>query len=264
MAIGVVSWAGYSAFAQPPQAPPASLRIAELEARLYALEAGRERRAELQNALLQPVFLLSGVESVGSAVLVGRQRDGAGSRYFALTNFHVVRDILAEREAAAEPVVDASFERAGGTIHLAALAVAEDPARDLALLRLDTALELGDPARLAPRARSGELQPFASVFTVGCPLGTGVQATHGTISRPHWELDGRRYLMVNSPAYFGNSGGGVFLEETRELVGVFAKIYTYGSFHPQVVTHMGLAVPLEEVHAWLEGAGYAWLLPQEP
>jgi hypothetical protein len=54
----------------------------------------------------------------------------------------------------------------------------------------------------------------------------------------------------------------VFLEETQELIGVFAKIYTHGSFRPQVVTHMGLAVPLSVIHRWLEDEGYSYLLPK--
>ena len=69
--------------------------------------------------------------------------------------------------------------------------------------------------------------------------------------------------MISSPAYFGNSGGGVFLEETQELIGVFAKIYTHGSYRPQVVTHMGLAVPLPVLHEWLESEGYGHLLPPD-
>jgi len=69
--------------------------------------------------------------------------------------------------------------------------------------------------------------------------------------------------MISSPAYFGNSGGGVFLEQSQELIGIFAKIYTHGSYRPQVVTHMGLAVPLPVVHEWLESEGYGHLLPEE-
>ena len=61
---------------------------------------------------------------------------------------------------------------------------------------------------------------------------------------------------------FGNSGGGVFHGDTLELVGIFAKIYTHGSYRPQVITHMGLAVPLDRLHSWLSEVGYEHLLPQ--
>ena len=68
--------------------------------------------------------------------------------------------------------------------------------------------------------------------------------------------------MVSSPAFFGNSGGGVFLADSLELIGVFSKIYTHGSYRPQLVTHMGLAVPLDVRHDWLADMGYGFLDPE--
>ena len=62
--------------------------------------------------------------------------------------------------------------------------------------------------------------------------------------------------MVSTPAYFGNSGGGVFLAETCELIGIFSKIYTHGTYQPQVITHMGLAVPINVIHDWLDEIGF--------
>ena len=78
------------------------------------------------------------------------------------------------------------------------------------------------------------------------------------ITRETWEVSGEPYWMVSSPAYFGNSGGGVFHAETLELVGIFAKIYTHGSYRPQVITHMGLAVPLKAL-AQLAWRSRVWL-----
>ncbi len=39
---------------------------------------------------------------------------------------------------------------------------------------------------------------------------------------------------------------------TRELIGVFSKIYTHGKGTPVVVPHMGLCTPIELVYEWLE------------
>jgi S1-C subfamily serine protease len=134
--------------------------------------------------------------------------------------------------------------------------IAHDAAIDLALLRIDTKLDLGRVASLAPRSRTKVIDTFTEIYTVGCPLGTPVQATSGEISREDWTMEAEDYWMISTPAYFGNSGGGVFLAETCELIGIFSKIYTHGTYQPQVITHMGLAVPIDVIHDWLDELGF--------
>jgi S1-C subfamily serine protease len=222
------------------------------------------RRARLQEEILRPVFQIAGVEAVGSAVLLRRGHDEEGEHYLALSCYHVLRDIVNAREGDPHEVVfDTLFDRLDRDepLRVPARMIAENPAADLALLRLDTADDLGPVARIAPLERLDGIEPFSEVYTVGCPLGTSAQATRGEVTRTDWTVGDEPYWMVSSPAYFGNSGGGVFLQETNELVGIFSKIYTHGSYRPQVVTHMGLAVPLDVIHAWLTEIGHAALLP---
>ena len=245
--------------------------LAELGARLesgaaspQAAPAGAERAAQrrhrLQREILEPVVRLSGGSAAGSAVLIARETGPeavVAPAWLALSSSHVIRDILGEDLAFEELCrlpLEAVVEREG-ELHLQAFLVAEDRSTDLALLRIPSRRSLEPVARLAPRERLLEIETFTPVYTTGCPLGTAPQATRGEITRLGWEVDGQSYWMISAPAYFGNSGGGVFLEETGELAGVFSKIYTHGSLRPQVVTHMGLAVPLDVVHAWLEELG---------
>ena len=49
-----------------------------------------------------------------------------------------------------------------------------------------------------------------------------------------------------------NSGGGIYRYGTRQLIGVFSKIYTHGQNHPVVVPHLGLCTPIDLVYSWLE------------
>lgn len=223
-------------------------------------------RARLRREILQPVFQVSGEDAVGSAVLVHRGEDEDGSYYLALSCYHVLRDIV-HFEESKDPhsvLFDAIFDQLpGGEQIVQARMLAENIPADLALLRIDTELELGGVARIAPLERERVVAPFSPIYTVGCPLGTSAQATRGEVTRDDWLVDGQNYWMVSSPAYFGNSGGGVFLSEGNELVGIFSKIYTHGNYRPQVVTHMGLAVPLSTIHAWLVEVGYGELLPQD-
>lgn len=242
-----------------------SLRTSARERAVLAASLRPEgRRASLQKDILRPVFQISGAEAVGSAVLLRRGHDEQGDYYLALSCYHVLRDIVAAAEGDPHQVVfDTLFDQLddGKDLRVPARMIAENPAADLALLRLETSLDLGPVARLAPLERLSEIEAFSEVYTVGCPLGTSAQATHGEVTRTDWTVGDEPYWMVSSPAYFGNSGGGVFLADSHELVGIFSKIYTHGSYRPQVVTHMGLAVPLDVIHKWLREVGHAELLP---
>lgn len=221
-------------------------------------------RANLRRDVLSPVFQVSGEEAVGSAVLVHHGSDENGPFYLALSCFHVLRDIVDFNNTDTPHEVDFEniFDQLGDkAITVTGRMVAENVGADLALIRIDTDLDLGQIATVAPLPHGELVDAFTPVYTVGCPLGTSAQATRGEVTRNDWVVDGQDYWMVSSPAYFGNSGGGVFLEESHELVGIFSKIYTHGTYRPQVVTHMGLAVPLATIHAWVQEIGYGHILP---
>ena len=224
------------------------------------------RRRQLREDILRPVFQVTGDDAVGSAVLIHRGEDEQGAYYLALSAYHVLRDIVSNEDGIDphEVVFENIFDQMeNGPVTVKGVMLAEKIDSDLALLRINTDQDLGAVAQLAPLERRRLVDAFTSVYTVGCPLGTNAQATRGEITRDDWIVDEQPYWMVSSPAYFGNSGGGVFLEETHELIGVFSKIYTHGNYRPQVITHMGLAVPLETIHAWLIDAGYGFLVEPE-
>lgn len=239
--------------------------------------AGPDART-LRERLLRPVFQIDAVESVGSGVLVWRDEDERGQYYLALSAQHVLRDLFPEESGEeAGAAKDASAPRAPAIPHtevdipcvfdqildhpvrLTARLLAENVPADLALLEIRTEVDLGPVARLAARDAERAVDAFTAIWTVGCPLGTTAQATRGEVTRVDWHVGQQPMWMVSSPAFFGNSGGGVFLADSLELIGVFSKIYTHGTYRPQVVTHMGLAVPLGVLHDWLDEAGYGFL-----
>jgi hypothetical protein len=102
------------------------------------------------------------------------------------------------------------------------------------------------------------------VCAVGCPLGNDPVPTHGEVSSLANELNGANYWMINAPTYFGNSGGGVYRADTRQLIGVFSKIYTHGKGNPVVIPHMGLCTPISAVYEWLAAEQLAHLLQSRP
>ncbi|MDA0668036.1 MAG: serine protease [Planctomycetota bacterium] len=238
---------------------------AVLAASAAPIETPSMRRKQLRKDILRPVFQVTGDDAVGSAVLIYHGKDEQGAYYLALSAYHVLRDIVANDDGIDPHAVEfeSIFDQMEeGPVFLKGVMLAEKIDSDLALLRINTNRDLGSVAQLAPLERRHLVDAFSSVYTVGCPLGTNAQATRGEITRDDWVVDEQPYWMVSSPAYFGNSGGGVFLEETHELVGIFSKIYTHGNYRPQVITHMGLAVPLETIHAWLKDVGYGFLVEE--
>jgi S1-C subfamily serine protease len=130
--------------------------------------------------------------------------------------------------------------------------VSHDPKIDAALLKLRSTRTFKNLARVISRQAATKIRVWDSIYAVGCPLGNDPIPSQGEVSSLKNELNGANYWMINAPTYFGNSGGGVYLAESRELAGVFSKIYTHGRGNPVVIPHMGLFTPMPAIHDWLE------------
>ena len=81
---------------------------------------------------------------------------------------------------------------------------------------------------------------------MGCSLGLAPRPSSGLISA----FSGSRY-EISAPILPGNSGGGVFLKATRELIGIVVWVRVY---HGQLVTTAAGVVPLQEIYSFLEEA----------
>jgi S1-C subfamily serine protease len=209
-----------------------------------------------------PAVQISGGGTVGSAVILPSESSEGAWRTQLLTAWHVVRDIrLGLGEDALIPVT--IYNEDGSSRPEEAKLLCQDATLDIALLELTSTGSRLPGAQLASRADLAEIKVFEDVYAVGCPLGNDPIPTHGKLSDTNHMVEGTRHWMISAPTYIGNSGGGIFHAETEALVGIFSKLYTHGSLRPTVVPHMGLAIPLTEVYDWLEGEGYASLVPDQ-
>jgi hypothetical protein len=86
----------------------------------------------------------------------------------------------------------------------------------------------------------------------------------GEVSTKSKVVGDQVFWMLNAPTFFGNSGGGIYLGSTCQLIGISSMIYTYGKASPAVVPHMGLFVPLETLYDWLDTKGYSFIWRREP
>lgn len=232
-------------------------RLAELQSRVEPLVERDVNR--MWRELVAPVVQLAGDTTVGSGVLLESVLDDDGKSWTTnlLTSWHVVRDIYGSAQRTADPVPVTIYSHDGSTRKARAFMVAYDTGLDVAVLRLDLVERLEFGARLASRARLGEIAIFDAIYAVGCPLGNDPIPTPGEIASTTHIVDGVSYWMLSAPTYIGNSGGGVFDARTHELVGIFSKIYTHGASRSTIVPHMGLATPMPRIYDWLESVGCA-------
>ena len=221
-------------------------------------------RDEMRQAMLDPTVQLNGDETVGSGTMIysRRARPGQGDGYenYLITSYHVVRNIMADPGFQKAKGIAVSVYQGGLTREEAADMTIFNEAIDAAILKLRSKESCPAVARIAPSERVKQVDVFTGIYAVGCPLGNDPIPTSGFVTSLTNKVNGSNYWMVNAPTYFGNSGGGIFLEETREMIAVFSKIYTHGKTRPVVITHMGLATPMNLVSDWLKTEKQTFLL----
>jgi S1-C subfamily serine protease len=191
--------------------------------------------------------VVSVVELVGPAVVAVRSRrrsrrgpvDGAGSGFvlapdgFVVTNSHVVGGATELQVALPD-----------GT-ELTARPVGDDPATDLAVLRIGAGA-----LPFLPVADAGPLRPGQLVVAIGNPLGFESTVSTGVLSATDRTLPGAgrpllQLLQHTAPLNPGNSGGPLVASDGR-LIGVNTAIIPGGQ-------GLGFAVPAQTL---------SWVVPR--
>jgi len=225
----------------------------------------------LYDDLLYPSVRITTDDGIGSGVIIDSYNVITLQRFnvetlkqcnneiFILTAGHVVGN---------EALVN--VELFGSTESLPAFVVATDTGKDLALLRL----VLSNNQKLTTNIYSAKLAPrgyvpyiFTPVWVIGCSLGLAPRPTEGCITKvqefissqvheftrePVSSLTRELFWEMNAPIWPGNSGGGVFLKDTHELIGiaVWVKIC-----QGQLASTMGGIVPLQTIYEFLTRVG---------
>ena len=217
----------------------------------------------LTRTMIAPTVQLNGDDTVGSGTLVfsGPHPKTGQIESYVLTANHVVRNILADTPSArTNGVIVTIYLNGNERRDVRADMILNEAKIDTALLKLRSTDRFENLARVLQKRDAKRVEVWNPIYAVGCPLGNDPVPSAGAISSLKNELNGSNYWMINAPTYFGNSGGGIYLADTCELVGVFSKIYTHGKGAPVVIPHMGLCTPITTVHDWLGTAKLGWIL----
>ncbi len=243
-------------------------QVADVEARVQLLREFAERTQLEANArridaqlirreLVEPTVRVNAKSEVGSGSVVFSKKRSGKLRTLILTAWHIVKDNVLEAPAASIEVD--VYDPQGKPREAKGKLVAKHEALDLALLELEDEKSPAVTARLARPADLARAQVFTRVYAIGCPLGYAPLPTSGDLTCMAKELDGITYWMTNAPTIFGNSGGGIYLAETRQLVGVLSRISAYKNLIDVAVPHMGIVTPLTLVYDWLDTTDYAFI-----
>ena len=212
--------------------------------------------------MVGPTVQLAGDSTVGSGVLLPSRPDATGEGYetLLLTAWHVVRDIRADAIVEDAPIPVFVRDADGVKHRMKAQLLDHNAALDAAILIIESELSLSAGALLPTRSRLRAARVFDPIVAVGCPLGNDPIPTKGQLTDLHHRIGGEDFWMLSAPTYIGNSGGGLYAQNSHELVGIFSKIYTHGAIRPTVIPHMGLATPLEAFYDWLDAGDVAQVL----
>ena len=242
----------------------AALKLSETQGQIATLASTiYQDRDELTRKMLLPTVQLNGDDTVGSGTIVfsgPNKKNGNRIETYVLTSYHVVRNIVADTPRAQKTGFDVTVYLPGENLVVKGRMIASEPKIDAALVKLETDRQLPNVANVLPRNETNQVHVWDPVCAVGCPLGNDPVPSKGEVSSLSNELNGANYWMVNAPTYFGNSGGGIYRADTRQLIGVFSKIYTHGKGQPVVVPHMGLCTPMDLIYTWLAEAKMDHLL----
>lgn len=224
----------------------------QLEASSHRLDAQLIHRE-----LVEPTVRVNAKSEVGSGSVVYSRRRQGKIRTFVLTAWHIVKDNMAD--GAPSSIEVDIYDALGKPRETKSKLVARDEALDLALLEIEDEKLPCQTARL-PRPQDLErASVFSKVYAIGCPLGYAPMPTSGELTSLGKELDGITYWMTNAPTIFGNSGGGIYLAETRQLVGVLSRISAYKNLIDVAVPHMGIVTPIALVYEWLDATEFAFV-----
>jgi S1-C subfamily serine protease len=227
---------------------------------------------ELHEKILYPVVRVRTSQAGGSGTIFYSQEDPKNPDEwisFIITNWHVIEGAihykeewngLSEKEIKKEVFdkVDIDIfdyvrlsEIVSSNTHQATI-IAHNESYDLAVLKLDTPRKMSYVAELIPAKEISKIKVFMSIYSVGCSLLHEPFPNKGQISSLKEIIDGEKYWMSNANSIFGNSGGAVFLEETKQFIGIPSRITsTQLGFGTNIVSWMGFFVPPKRIYKFI-------------
>lgn len=209
-------------------------------------------------------------KNTGSGTLICSVQGEDNQFYsYILTAEHIIKSQDPKKPI---KVYEYSWGQGDFTIREAKLIVS-NKRNDLALLEIATTTKRSI-AKLISKENIDSLKVFDKVYNVGCPE-TPPVPTYGEIIRKREEDSGEDQWLISAPGFFGNSGGGVYLERTKELFGVAQEIkcdqlshYLINEStknkmrardHDVLIPHLSVIASPTLIYSWLDNEGLQFI-----
>lgn len=228
----------------------------------------------LHKNILYPTVRVRAEGGVGSGVIFSSEKNKDGKfDTFVMTNHHVIagaikiteewnpleKKMLKKESRATVEVEQFKYQdmsQATGTLLILADIMEWSEAQDLALLKLRSDEQFESVLRY-PIGEEKRIKIFTPIYVCGAGIGRPPFPTRGEISSRSEEIDNLSYWMINAPIVFGNSGGGTFLADSKQYIGIPSRIaVTFIGWSPNAVYHMGYIIPISRIYKWLEETGW--------
>ena len=230
---------------------------------------------EKHEKFLYPVVRIFSNKAAGSGTVIYCEpdtKDDVKDEWltFVLTNYHVVSDLImykdewdallkAQRKkefrdkARVEVFSYVRVSDMDSSNRFSADIVAYDVNHDLAILKIDSPTRIKRIAKLIPRDKIKDLKLFMDVVVGGCSLAHDPFCNFGQLTYLKEMIDQREYFMTNASSIFGNSGGGLFLAETGELIGVPSRITGLQlGFGLDIISWMGFSAHASRIYDFID------------
>ena len=228
---------------------------------------------ENHEKILYPTCRVRSEKAGGSGTIIYSKLDSKNpAEYlsFILTNHHVVEDAIKIKDdwdSVVKKNIKKEFTSPVGVeifryVYLSkvdssdsrrAEIIAYDKYHDLAVLKLDSPLKQEYVASLIPEDKIKDLKLFTPIWSVGASLLHDPFANPGYITYLKEIIENKMYGMSNCNSIFGNSGGGIYLADTGEFIGVPSRISAIQvGFGVDIITWMGFFAAPQRIYEFLK------------
>jgi len=142
--------------------------------------------------------------------------------------------------------------------------VAYDKPGDVALLEMVSGAPPEYIAELLPRSKVKGLRMGADVIACGCSMGHKPLFNKGLLTSLDERIESLHYWMSSTDIIFGNSGGGMYLADTGEFMGIPSRLdVVLMGFAAQAISFLNYFIPIPRVYDLLEEWCYQFIYDPE-